>query len=298
MISGMHLDAGADAVGRGLEHRADLHGVDLGVGDAEAHAAVAEHRVHLAQRAGLAQDRFLARHDAVDQPRLGEVAQRGGQLAVGRHDARRLGQHLHAAGGTAQLVETRDVLLELPLGRQELVDRRVEQADGHRVRRHRLEYPGEVGALDRQQAIKRSAPLLRGVGDDHVDHDGQAVGRVEHALRAAQADALRAVADGAGRVVRRVGVGAHAEPRERVRPAEQLDQRRREIRLDRRHLAAEHAAVAAVDGDDVAFLDHLVADEGVAGGRRRRGCPRRRRRRACPCRAPPPPRARSCRRGW
>ena len=284
--------------GRGLEHRADLHGVDLGVGDAEAHAAVAEHRVHLAQRARLAQDRLLARHHAVDQPRLGEVAQRGRQVAAAETERAASVSTSMPRAAPRRSLRRCDVLLELPLGRQELVDRRVEQADGHRVRRHRLEDPGEVGALDRQQAIKRSAPLLRGVGDDHVDHDGQAVGGVEHALGAAQADALRAVADGARGVVRRVGVGAHAEARELVGPAEQLHERRREVRLDGRHLAAVHAAVAAVDGDHVAFLDHLVADERVARRRRRRGCPRRRRRRACPCRAPRPPRARSCRRGW
>ena len=72
---------------------------------------------------------------------------------------------------------------------------------------------------------------------------------------------FRSVTQRARRILRRVGVGAHAESRVLVRPAEKLDQRRREIGLDRRHLAAEDAARAAVDGDDVAFLDHLVADE-------------------------------------
>ena len=207
-----------------------------------------EHRVHLAQRAGLAQDRFLARDDRVDQPRLAKVAQRGRDLRIGA-EARRFRQHLHAARGAAQVVQSRDVVLELPLGRQEFVDRRVEQPDRHRVRRHAAEDADEVRALDRQQAIERRAPVLGRLGHDHVDDDRQPVGGVEHALGAAQADALRAVAQRARRVLRRVGVGAHAEPRVLVRPAEQLHQRRREIGLDRRHLAAEHAARAAVDGD-------------------------------------------------
>jgi len=107
----------------------------------------------------------------------------------------------------------------------------------------------------------------RPVGHDHVDHDGQPVGGVEHALGAAQADAHGAVAHGALGVVGRVGVRAHLEPRPLVRPPEQRAQRRREVRLHRRHLAAVDLAGAAVEGDHVAFLDHLLAREGDASRR-------------------------------
>jgi hypothetical protein len=168
------LDAGADA-GRGrFQHRADLHRVDLRVGETQAHAAVAQHRVHLLQRPRLAQDRVLARDHAVDQPGLGQVTQAPRQLAVADR-AGSLGEHFHAARCAPQVLEALQVLLQLSLGRQELVDRRIEQADRHRVRRHRLEDADEVAALDRQQPVERGTTLLRRVGDDHVDDDRQPV---------------------------------------------------------------------------------------------------------------------------
>ena len=44
---------------------------------------------------------------------------------------------------------------------QELVQRRVEQADRHRQLVHRLEQALEVGLLERQQLIERGAPARR-----------------------------------------------------------------------------------------------------------------------------------------
>ena len=52
MISGMRLLAFLDQFAGGLEDGADLHLGDLGIGDAQAHAAVTEHRVVLAQALG------------------------------------------------------------------------------------------------------------------------------------------------------------------------------------------------------------------------------------------------------
>ena len=50
-----------------------------------------------------------------------------------------------------------DLLRDLRLVRQELVQRRVEQADRHRQPRHLLEQALEVLLLQRQQLVERGA---------------------------------------------------------------------------------------------------------------------------------------------
>ena len=74
---------------------------------------------------------------------------------------------------------------------QELVQRRVEQADGDGQAVHRLEDADEVALLLRAQLLERGVFLVGGVGEDHALHDRQAVAE-EHVLGAAQADALGA----------------------------------------------------------------------------------------------------------
>ena len=63
-----------------------------------------------------------------------------------------------------------------------------------------------------------------------------------------------------------------------------------------RHLALQHLAVAAVDGDDVALFQRDAAGDHGLRRHSRRGSCRRPTRRACPCRARRRPHARSCRR--
>ena len=110
------------------DDRLDLHLVDLGVEDPEPAAARAEHRVDLLQRA-----HALA---ACARARRGR---RRARCARARPRARR-----RAVG-------------------QELVQRRVEQADRHRQAVHRLEDALEVALLQRQQLGERArgAPRRR-----------------------------------------------------------------------------------------------------------------------------------------
>jgi hypothetical protein len=90
---------------------------------------------------------------------------------------------------------------------QELVDRRIEQPDGDRMRRHDLEQVMEVLTLQGQQPVERLLTRLGRIGDDHLDDDRQPLDVVEHALGTRQTDADRAIAARAPRVVRGVGIG-------------------------------------------------------------------------------------------
>ena len=92
--------------------------------------------------------------------------------------------------------------------RQELVQRRIEEADGGREALERLEDAGEVLALIGQQLGQRGLAVVDVVGEDHLAHRVDAVAFEEHVLGAGEADAGGAERDGVLGLLRRVGVGA------------------------------------------------------------------------------------------
>ena len=211
---------------RRLEDGAGLHLGDLGIGDRQAAAAEAEHRVEFGKLAGA----------------VGELA--------------RIGVH------------RRGDLGDLFLGvRQELVQRRIEQADRHRQAAHDLEQLDEVVALHRQQLGERGAAGLLVVGEDHLAHGADAVLVEEHVLGAAEADAFGPEAH--GDAARRSGVSALARTFSlRTASAQPISVANSPDSAGSLHrdLAGQHLAGRAVDGDDVALL---AGD--AAGGERVRG---------------------------
>ena len=169
---------------RRRDDRPGLHLGDLGIGDAETHAAMAEHRVELVELFDAVQQRLL----------LAELA----LVAVARFQLGDLDHQVFAL-------------------RQELVERRIDQADGHGRAVHRLEHAVEVVALERQQLVERGAAIGFVVRQNHPLHDRDAAFAEEHVLRAAQTDAARAEGVGQLRLIRQVRVGADAERAELVR---------------------------------------------------------------------------------
>ena len=182
---------------------------------------MAQHRVDLGQRPDFLQDHFLLADHIFFQMRFLEVVQAAHEFGqsvgvllvkLGVEQLERIRQFLQALDGVAQLVQVRDLQFELRGGRQEFVHRRIEQAHRDGQSLHRLEDALEVGALYRQQAIQRGLALFLRFGQDHFLHDGQAVGAVEHAFGAAQADTHRAEFACAGRIAGCVGIRHHLEP--------------------------------------------------------------------------------------
>ena len=94
---------------------------------------------------------------------------------------------LNLLDGHAHLL--RQVLLRGVLVREELVQRRVEEADGGREAFQRLEDADEVALLVRQQLGERGFAGLDVVGEDHLAHGVNAVAFEEHVLGAREADA-------------------------------------------------------------------------------------------------------------
>ena len=110
---------------------------------------------------------------------------------------------------------------------QELVQRRVEQADGHRQAVHRLEDADEVLLLEGLERGEGRLPALLVVGEDHLPHGDDPLAVEEHVLGAAEADPLGAERAGLGGVRGRVGVGADLERPDLVGPGHQRRRSRR-----------------------------------------------------------------------
>jgi len=148
--------------------------------------------------------------------------------------------------------------------RQKLVQRRVEQPDRHGKPRHGLEDLLEVGLLHRQEPVERLDALSLGRCKDHLAHDRQPVLGHEHVLRPAEADALGAVRPGADCVGRRVGVRAHLEHAELVRPFEHLIEVGIGPGLDKVDCAEDHVAGRAIHRDQVPFTQRVLSDQSGA----------------------------------
>ena len=137
----------------------------------------------------------------------------------------------------------------------ELVQRRIEEADGHGTGPHELAIHGlEVALLIRQDLRKGGLAALDGLGDDHLADRLDTVGLEEHVLGAAQADALGAELDGLRGVARGVGVGADLQLTARVGPAHEAAEVAGDSGFYGRDGLAVDLAGGAVDGDPVAFV--------------------------------------------
>ena len=89
------------------------------------------------------------------------------------------------------------------------MQRRVKEADRHRIAFHRLIQLLEIALLQRQDLRERFLSLLCRVGADHLSERIDPVPFKEHVLRTAQPDALRAELARLPCIRRRVRVRTH-----------------------------------------------------------------------------------------
>ncbi len=129
---------------------------------------------------------------------------------------------------------------------------------------HGLEHLEEVTLLSLGQSLDGAILDILVLGEDVVLDDLLAVAQ-EHVLGAAKADALSAKVKGQLGVVGVIGIGAHthdttggAVETDLVSPLEDGLQVAGELRFNQLHSAQHYAAGGAVDGDDVALVEHHV----------------------------------------
>lgn len=101
-----------------------------------------------------------------------------------------------------------DILL---FGRNKLMQRRIQEADGYALAFHSLIQLLKVALLHRLQLCQRSLSLLNRIRADHLADRGNSVGIEEHMLGTAEADALGAERGSLLSILRGVRIGADLE---------------------------------------------------------------------------------------
>src|ERR1035437_4707464 len=244
---GDHLHALLEDLYDRFEDGARLHFGDLGIGDAETAAAVAQHGVELVE--------FFDALEQVGDDGL-EILDLGAELLVLGHQLALL---LDIGIG-----QDGDVHHEVFALGEELVERRIERADDHREAVHGGEEAGEILALHGEELQQGLAAALFVARQNHGLHVLDAVLGEEHVLGAAQSDAFGAELARHFGVARDIGVGAHAElAAEFVGPRhEALQHAGGWVGIQGVGLAGEDFAGGTIERNPVAFTerDHLAVD--------------------------------------
>ena len=140
----------------------------------------------------------------------------------------------------------------------ELVERGVQEPDGHGVGLHGLIQRLEVGLLHGQDLCQSGFPLLDGVGADHFPEGGDTAFLEEHVLGTAQADALGAQLSCPDGVAGGIGVGADMQTAVLVSPAHDAAEFTGDLRVTGLDDAVIDAAGGAVQTQPVAFAVGLA----------------------------------------
>ena len=148
---------------------------------------------------------------------------------------------------------------------QELVQRRIEQANRDRPARHRVEQPLKVALLEREQLVERTAASILVLGHDHRAHLWLAIGCHEHVLGAAQPDPFGAEALSVASVLGRVGVGAYAELAQLIAPPQDSLEAGIDAAFDERDVVGGDRTGRSIDRDMVPSAQHEVAHPHFAG---------------------------------
>ena len=146
---------------------------------------------------------------------------------------------------------------------------RINESDDHGASGHGTQHGDEVLSLDGQQVLERLGAYIRIVGEDEGLDDLLAIAE-EHMLRAAQADGLGAEFKGEFGIFGVIGVDAHVISASGglieahlVRPAENGVKVSGQLGFDQRHRTGDNDALTAVDGDDVALVQHDIGSKDV-----------------------------------
>ena len=143
---------------------------------------------------------------------------------------------------------------------EELMERRVKEADTDRIALERLVERLKVALLIGKYLLERGLAVLGVVRADHLAEGGYPVGLKEHVLGAAEAYALGAQLAGFLGVARGVGIGAHLQPAVFVSPAHNSAELAGNFGVNRRNRAAVYVAGRAVKRDNIALGKSLSAE--------------------------------------
>ncbi len=136
----------------------------------------------------------------------------------------------------------------------------IEQANGHRPAIHDAKQLFKILALHWQDLRQGRAPAVFARRTDHLAHGQNAFFLKEHVLGPAQADPLRPEIERLLGIAWRIRVGTHTEAAGTVGPAHQRCKITGHLRLAHCDGATQHLAGGAVDRENIALGEDLVAD--------------------------------------
>src|SRR5690606_12261156 len=139
--------------------------------------------------------------------------------------------------------------------RQELMQRRIQQTDGHRTALHCLEQAYEILALRRQQLFQGFAALYGVHSQDHLAHVVNTAAFEEHVFSTAQANTFCTIGYRLLRHGRSVGVGTDAQFAVLVGPFHHSVEQLVGVAVFRLHVTFEYAFDFRVSAFDQAFVN-------------------------------------------
>ena len=144
------------------------------------------------------------------------------------------------------------------LSGNELVQRRIQEADGYGVTLHCFVDTLKVSLLHGLEFCQSSFTLFDGVGADHLTEHGDTILVEEHMLGTGQADAVCAKLKSFCSVCGSIGIGTYVEVAILVSPSHDAAEFTGDGSID----SGDHAFVdvtgGTVNGDEVAFFDGLA----------------------------------------
>ena len=159
----IHHDAFLGALRRSFQNGLNLHGIDLGIGDAKAYAAVTQHGIHFRKGAHLLENLLLLVDDVFLKVAILEFLHPLRQLVqaisillieLGIKQFQGFRQFFQCLDGIAHVVQVGDLQFQLGGRRQEFVHGRIKQAHSYRQAFHGFEDTLEIGTLDGQQPVQ------------------------------------------------------------------------------------------------------------------------------------------------
>ena len=152
-------------------------------------------------------------------------------------------------------------LLDLGLlRRDELVERRIQEADRHGIPLQSLIDGLKVTLLIGQDLRQGLLSLLHGIGADHLPEGLDPLRIKEHVLRPAKTDALRPEFSRLLRVSRRVRIRPHGELPEFIRPAHDAAEFPGDHRVHRRNQSLIDISAGSIDADAVPLMEGLAGE--------------------------------------
>jgi len=158
------------------------------------------------------------------------------------------------------LVKGFELGLNLCYSGKELMQGRIQRANGDRESIHGRKETLEILLLKGQQLVERFLTFLRRISQDHLLYDRNPIFCKEHVLSTTQPDSFGSELNCLDSVAGNVGIGPYSKRSKLIGPLHQLRKLTGESRLDGRHRTDNNLTCGTIQGDYFTFFDGKSSD--------------------------------------